>query len=184
MAILHDETRARWTALDPEKFITTVIHGELRTQIKLTYTFIAVYTQIIHSQPKAHFAGVQQPDDSHRLHVDALRDLLKYMRACITDAKDIVFGDGPTLPMPYTHMGYILYIVSDIRRNIEEIERCAMVIETDAPLNTLVLPALEGRSAGNMAEDIRARLVDVKLLLDFAQSYAEKLQEKPRSKPG
>jgi hypothetical protein len=178
--MLHEETRSRWSALEAEKFIATVLYGALREQTKLVYTQIAVYTQIMHGQPRAQFVAAS--GESHPQYVDTLRDLLKYMRACITDAKDVVFGEGPTYHGPYTHAGFIIYMVSEIRRNIQEVERCARLIEQDALLNTLTAPGLEGRSAGSIATDICSHLDHVAQLLDFAQSYAEKLQKDSRSK--
>lgn len=178
--MLHDETIARWSALEAEKFIDTVLYGALRDQTKLVYTRIAVYTQIIHSQRRVEFAGV--PGESNPLYVDTLRDLLKYMRACMTDAKDIIYGEGPTYHGPYTHAAFIIYIVSDMRRNIREVERCAQMIEQDTMLSELTVPGLEGRSAGYVAADICTHLTSLVQLLDFAQSYAEKLQVKSRSK--
>ena len=49
MALLREETRNRWSALTPDKFISTVLYGALGDQLKLAYTFIAVYTQIMHN---------------------------------------------------------------------------------------------------------------------------------------
>ena len=42
MAVLREETRNRWSALAPDKFISTVLYGALGDQLKLAYTFIAV----------------------------------------------------------------------------------------------------------------------------------------------
>lgn len=169
--MLHEETLARWSALEAEKFIDTVLYGTLRDQTRLLYTHIAVYAQIVHSQRRMRFAGCA--DECNSLYVDTLRDLLKYMRNCITDTKDMIYGDGVTYHGNYSHARFIIHIVSHMRRNIQEVERCARVIEHDMALNGLTAPGLEDRSAGSVASDICSHLTNLTQLLDFAQSYAE-----------
>ena len=95
MAVLREETRNRWSALTPDKFISTVLYGALGDQIKLAYTFIAVYTQIMHNLPRT-----QPLQNLNPQSVIQLRSLLKHLRASISDANDVLRGDNtPTIPL-------------------------------------------------------------------------------------
>lgn len=172
MAALHDETRYRWMRLPPEKFIGTVLYGALREKIKLAYTAISVYTQIIHSLPGT--ASVRLSNAVPARDPIKLRDLMKHMRACIADAHDIIQSDTATLSLAsYTPEGYILGTVRDIRRAIQHIDRWAASMTND-PGMQVELPTLDGKRACDVAAEIQKYITDVNSLLDFAQLYAER----------
>src|SRR5215510_5615258 len=141
MTGLHTDTRARWEHLEPEKFVGAVIYGTLRDKVKMPYMVISVYTQIIHSLPGTATIQLREAPAGGPNDVVKLRDLLKHMRACITDANDIIQGDIPTLPLEaYTPEGYILHTVRDVRRYIVHIDRWASAIENDPDMDLAPLP--------------------------------------------
>ena len=178
MTGLHTETRARWGELQPDKFVGTVMYGTLREKIKMAYMVISVYTQIIHSLPGTASLKLCQPPPGGPNDIIKLRDLLKHMRACITDANDIIQGDIPTLPIEaYTPEGYILHTVRDIRRYVVHIDRWASAIENDPEMDLTTLPGLNGKRAGDVATDILKHITEIVQILDFAQSYAEQVRE-------
>ncbi len=178
MTGLHTDTCARWGQLDPDKFVGTVMYGTLRDKIKMAYMVISVYTQIIHSLPGTAALKLHQPPPGGPDDILKLRDLLKHMRACISDANDIIQGDIPTLPLSaYTPEGYILYTVRDIRRYMLHIDRWASAIEGDTEMDLAVLPGLNGKRAGDVASDILKHVTEIMQILDFAQSYAEQARQ-------
>lgn len=178
MTGLHTDTRAQWGQLEPEKFVGAVMYGTLRDKIKMTYMVISVYTQIIHSLPGTASLKLRQPPPGGPNDIVKLRDLLKHMRACITDANEIIQGDQPTLPLSaYTPEGYILHTVRDIRRYIEHIDRWAAAVESDPDMDLAVLPGLNGKRAGDIATDILKHVAEIMQILEFSQSYAEKVQQ-------
>jgi hypothetical protein len=173
---LHTDTRVRWGQLQPDKFVGTVLYGTLREKIKMAYMVISVYTQIIHSLPGTASLKLCQPPPGGPDDVLKLRDLLKHMRACITDANDIIQGDNPTLPVSaYTPEGYILQMTRDIRRYVNLIHRWASAIENDPAMELAILPGLNGKRAGDVATDILKHIAEIVQILDFAQSYAEQV---------
>ena len=174
MSSLHTDTRARWGQLEPEKFVGAVLYGALRDKIKMAFMVVSVYTQIIHSLPGTASIRLSQPPPGGPNDLTKLRDLLKHMRACITDANDIIQGDNPTLTLgSYTPEGYILHTVRDIRRYILNIERWSAAIENDPAIDLATLPGLNGKRAGDVATDILKHMAEILQLLDFAQTYAE-----------
>lgn len=176
MVVLHDETRARWEQLDPEKFIGRVLYGALREKIKLSYTVICVYTQIMNSLPAAVSLRLEQSPPGLPSDVTRLRDLFKHMRACITDAHEIIQCDVQTISISnYTPESYILHTVWDIRRYIHHIEEWARAIESDKRVNEATFAELNGNRTGDIAGDILKHVLEVTQILDFAQEYAEKL---------
>lgn len=178
MAGLHTDTRARWGQLEPEKFVGAVLYGALRDKIKMAYMVVCVYTQIIHSQPGTASIRLCQPPPGGPHDVTKLRDLLKHMRASITDANDIIQGDNPTLPIEaYTPEGFILTTVRDVRRYIAHIDRWASAIENDATLDLTPLPGLNGKRVGDVASDILKHVTEITQILDFAQHYAERARQ-------
>ena len=152
MAVLREETRNRWSALAPDKFIGAVLYGALADQLKLAYTFIAVYTQIMHNLPRT-----QPLRHTNHEAVIQLRSLLKQLRSAIRDASDVLQGDNtPTVPLStYSHEGYILYTISGIRHYIEVIEAGVLEIETTPDLMAIPMPGSNGRLASAVVSDIR-----------------------------
>ena len=180
MALLREETRNRWSALTPDKFISTVLYGALGDQLKLAYTFIAVYTQIMHNLPRT-----QPLRMTNSQSVGQLRGLLKNLRAAISDASDVLRGDNtPTVPLStYTDEGYILYTVSAVRHYIEEIEAGVSRIESTPDLMDIPMPGSNGRLASSVASDIRGYMVEINQILDFAQQYAQRIVERSSHNP-
>ena len=175
MAVLRDETRNRWSALAPDKFISTVLYGALGDQLKLAYTFISVYTQIMHNLPRTQTLGV-----TNHSSVVQLRGLLKHLRSSISDASDVLHGDNtPTIPLAnYSDEGFILSTTGAIRHYIEEIEAGVLRIETTPELMGIPMPGSNGRLASSVASDIRGYMLDLNQLLDFAQQYAQRIVER------
>jgi hypothetical protein len=177
MTGLHTNTRARWGQLEPEKFVSAVIYGTLLDKVKMAYMVISVYTQIINGQPGTASLRLREAPPGAPGDIVKLRDLLKHMRACITDANDIIQGDVPTLPLSaYTPEGFILHTVRDIRRYTAHIDRWASAIEHDPDLDITALPGLNGKRAGDVATDILKHVSEITQILDFAQSYAEDIR--------
>lgn len=181
MAVLREETRNRWSALAPDKFISTVLYGALGDQIKLASTFISVYTQIMHNLPRTQPLRVNNPKA-----IIELRRLLKHLRTAITDVGEALHGDNtPTVPAAaYTHEGYILYVVKSIRQSMRDIEAGVSKIETTPDLMEIPMPGSNGRLASSVASDIRGYVFEINQLLDFAQQYAERIVERSGRKPG
>ncbi|MBI1277874.1 MAG: hypothetical protein GC179_07080 [Anaerolineaceae bacterium] len=180
MAVLREETRNRWSALAPDKFINTVLYGALGDQLKLAYTFIAVYTQIMHNLPRTQTLGLV-----HHQSVVELRSLLKQLRTLISDANNALHGDDtPTVPVSsYTDEGYILDLVTTIRRFIQEIERGVSRIETTPELMDIPMPGSNGRLASSVASDINGYMFEIVQILDFAQNYAQRILERTSHNP-
>jgi len=180
MAVLREETRNRWSALAPEKFISTVLYGALGDQLKLAYTFIAVYTQIMHNLPRTQPLRFTNPQA-----VSQLRSVLKSVRASISNASDVLHGDNtPTIPLEkYTDEGFILHIVTTVRHFIEEIEAGVLKIETTPDLTTIPMPGSNGRLASSVASDIRGYMLEINQILDFAQQYAHRIIERSNQNP-
>ena len=180
MAVLREETRNRWSALAPDKFIHTVLYGALGDQLKLAYTFIAVYTQIMHNLPRTQPLRL----NNHQAVVD-LRGLLKRLRTSISDANDALHGDDtPTMPVAsYTDEGFILDQVTIIGRYIQEIEAGVLKIETTPELMDIPMPGSNGRLASSVASDIRGYMLEIKQILEFAQQYAQRIAERSNPKP-
>jgi hypothetical protein len=180
MAVLREETRNRWSALAPDKFINTVLYGALGDQLKLAYTFIAVYTQIMHNLPRTQSLGV-----TNHTSVVELRNLLKHLRTSISDANNVLHGDDtPTVPIAtYTDEGFILGLVSTIRRFIQEIEAGVEKIETTPTLMDIPMPGSNGRLASSVASDIAGYMVEINQILDFAQHYAQRIIERSGHRP-
>ncbi len=180
MAVLREETRNRWSALAPDKFISTVLYGALGDQLKLAYTFIAVYTQIMHNLPRTQPLRLTNPQS-----VIQLRSLLKHLRSSISDASDVLHGDNtPTVPLStYTDEGYILFTIKEVRYYIEEIEADVLKIETTPELIDIPMPGSNGRLASSVASDIRGYMLEINQLLDFAQQYAQRIIERSSYNP-
>jgi hypothetical protein len=180
MAVLREETRNRWSALTPDKFISTVLYGALGDQLKLAYTFIAVYTQIMHNLPRT-----QPLRHTNAQSVSQLRALLKQLRASISDASDVLHGDDtPTVPlMSYTDEGFILFTIAAVRRYINEIEADVFKIETTPELMDIPMPGSNGRLASSVASDIRGYMLEINQILDFAQQYALRILERSSQHP-
>ncbi len=180
MAVLREETRNRWSALAPDKFISTVLYGALSDQIKLAFTFISVYTQIMHNLPRTQPLRVTNPKA-----VIELRRLLKHLRTCISDAGDSLHGDNtPTISVDsYSDEGYILYVVKSVRHHIRQIEMGVTKIETTPDLMEIPMPGSNGRLASSVASDIREYMAEINKLLDFAQQYADRIYERTGRRP-
>ncbi|MBL8119119.1 MAG: hypothetical protein JNJ78_16410, partial [Anaerolineae bacterium] len=104
-----------------------------------------------------------------------LRQLMKYVRACMTSANDILHGDTPTVPLSsYTSEGFILYSVGEIRSSVQEIMQTVAEIQRDELLRYTPMPGSNGRMAGAVAADIQQYMLEIKEILDFAQQYAER----------
>jgi hypothetical protein len=173
MSALHDETRSRWTRLNPEKFIGSVLYGALREKIKLTYTVVSVYTQIIHSLPGTGSIRLQQTMVTK--DPTALRDLLKHMRACMADAHDVIQCDTPTLSLPsYTPESYILFTVRDLQHSMQPVVRWGHMIAND-PGMSVELPTLDGKTAADVGAEIVKHVAEVCAILEFAEHYAERI---------
>jgi len=180
MAVLREETRNRWSALAPDKFISTVLYGALGDQLKLAYTFIAVYTQIMHNLPRT-----QPLRFNNHQSVIQLRGLLKQLRLSISDAGDVLHGDNtPTVPLStYTDEGFILYTIARVRHYIQEIETGVLKIETTPALMDIPMPGSNGRLASSVASDIRGYMLEINQILDFAQQYAQRIVDHPSHSP-
>ena len=180
MAVLREETRNRWSALTPDKFISTVLYGALGDQLKLAYTFIAVYTQIMHNLPRT-----QPLRLSNHQSVVELRSLLKNLRSSISDASNVLRGDNtPTVPLStYTDEGFILSTIAVIRHYIQEIEAGVLRIETTPELMAIPMPGSNGRLASSVASDIRGYMLEINQILDFAQQYAQRIVERSSQNP-
>lgn len=181
MAVLREETRNRWSALPPDKFISAVLYGALGDQIKLASTFISVYTQIMHNLPRTQPLRPNNPQA-----VIELRRLLKHLRTSITDVGEALHGDNtPTVPAAaYTHEGYIVYVVKSIRHSMRDIEAGVRKIESTPDLMSIPMPGSNGRLASSVASDIREYMFEINQLLDFAHQYAERIIERSSGKPG
>jgi hypothetical protein len=180
MAVLREETRNRWSALAPDKFINTVLYGALGDQLKLAYTFIAVYTQIMHNLPRTQQLGL-----TNHTSVVELRNLLKHLRTSISDANNTLRGDDtPTVPVAtYTDEGFILDLVITIRRYIREIETGVTKIETTPELMNIPMPGSNGRLASSVASDITGYMLEINQILDFAHNYAQRIIERSSHRP-
>lgn len=180
MAVLREETRNRWSALAPDKFISTVLYGALGDQLKLAYTFIAVYTQIMHNLPRTQ----PVPNVNHQ-SVIQLRSLLKHLRSSISDANDVLRGDNtPTIPLStYTDEGFILYTVTQVRHYVQDIEADVLRIETTPELMNIPMPGSNGRLTSSVTSDIRGYMVEITQILDFAQQYAQRIIEQASHRP-
>ncbi len=180
MAALREETRNRWSALAPDKFINTVLYGALGDQMKLAYTFIAVYTQIMHNLPRTQPLRLTNPQS-----VAQLRMLLKSLRTSISDARDVLHGDNtPTMQLStYTDEGFILYIIGTIRHYVREIESGVTKIETSPELMDIPMPGSNGRLASSVASDIRGYMFDINQILDFGQQYAQRIVDRASHPP-
>ncbi len=170
--LLHTETRLRYDELDPEHFIATVLYGPLREQARLVYTVVCVYTQIVCSLPVTRTMRLQRLPAGVPVEMAGLRDILRHMRATMSGSHAILEGDDPTIPTSCPAERYILDSTSIMRRNLEEVERWAALIEADRALSSVVLPRLDGKSIGDMATDIRQRVQELSQALLFAQMYA------------
>jgi hypothetical protein len=180
MAVLREETRNRWSALAPDKFISTVLYGALGDQLKLAYTFIAVYTQIMHNLPRTQPIPNLNPQS-----VIQLRSLLKHLRSSISDASDVLHGDStPTVPLStYTNEGFILFTVTQVRHYIQDIEADVLKIEMTPELRDIPMPGSNGRLTSSVASDIRGYMLEIKQILDFAQQYAQRVIEQSSHRP-
>ncbi len=180
MAVLREETRNRWSALAPDKFINTVLYGALGDQLKLAYTFIAVYTQIMHNLPRTQPLRLA----NHQAVVE-LRRVLKELRTSISDANNTLHGDDtPTVPVSsYTDEGFILDLVTTIRRYTQEIEAGVNIIETTPELMSIPMPGSNGRLASSVASDIKGYMEEINQILEFAQHYAQRIMERAGHKP-
>jgi hypothetical protein len=180
MAVLREETRNRWSALASDKFINTVLYGALGDQLKLAYTFIAVYTQIMHNLPRTQPLRL----NNHQAVVE-LRTVLKHLRTSISDANDALHGDNtPTVPVAtYTDEGFILDLVETIRRYTTEIEAGVKKIETTPELMDIPMPGSNGRLASSVASDISDYISEINQILEFAQHYAQRILERSSHKP-
>jgi hypothetical protein len=180
MAVLRDETRNRWSALAPDKFISTVLYGALGDQLKLAYTFIAVYTQIMHNLPRTQPLGL-----TNQRAIVQLRTLLKQLRSSISDASDVLHGDNtPTVPLlTYTDEGFILSTIAAVRHYIQEIEAGVLHIETTPELMNIPMPGSNGRLASSVASDIHGYMLETTQILDFAQQYAQRIVERSNQHP-
>ncbi len=159
------ETQSRWMMLPPEKFIQVVINGALRDQIRLTYTFVAVNTQIS-------TAALRLPVNPH--YMEKLRDLLKFIRENTADINNIISGDAPTVPpSALTPVGYIRYIVNMLRLVLEQIDQSARIIQEDENLKGILMPNVANRRAGSVAADIRDYLGSIIRLIDFIVAYCD-----------
>lgn len=173
MSALHDETRSRWARLKPEKFIGTVLYGALREKIRLTYTVVSVYTQIIHSLPGTGSIRLQR--DMGTKDPTALRDLLKHMRACMSDAHDVIQCDTPTLSLPsYTPESYILFTVRDLQHSMQPVVRWGQMMAND-PGMAVELPTLNGKTAAEVGAEIVRHVAEIAAILEFAENYAERI---------
>ncbi|MBL8155384.1 MAG: hypothetical protein JNM70_14465 [Anaerolineae bacterium] len=170
--LLHTETRLRYDELEPESFIASVLYGPLREQARLVYTVVCVYTQIVCSLPMTRTMRVQRLPANVPLEMAGLRDILRHMRATMSGGHAILEGDDPTIPAACPAERYILDSTSVMRRNLDEVDRWAALIESDRPLASVVLPRLDGKSVGDMATDIRQRVHELNQALLFAQMYA------------
>ena len=180
MAVLREETRNRWSALAPDKFISTVLYGALGDQLKLAYTFIAVYTQIMHNLSRTQPLPPLNPQS-----VSLLRTLLKHLRSSISDARDVLHGDNtPTVPLStYTHEGFILFTVTEVRHYVQDIEADVLTIESTPELMNIPMPGSNGRLTSSVASDIRGYMVEINQILDFGQQYAQRIIEQSSHKP-
>ena len=180
MAVLREETRNRWSALAPDKFINTVLYGALGDQLKLAYTFIAVYTQIMHNLPRTQSLRLS----NHQAVVE-LRTVLKQLRTSISDANDALHGDDtPTVPISsYTDEGFILDLVKTIRRHIQDIEAGVSKIENTPELMDIPMPGSNGRLASSVASDISGYMSEINQILEFAQNYAQRIMERSNPRP-
>ncbi|MBL8164098.1 MAG: hypothetical protein JNJ61_19070 [Anaerolineae bacterium] len=180
MSALHDETRSRWSRLNPEKFIGSVLYGALREKIKLTYTVVSVYTQIIHSVPGTGSIRLQQHGNAKE--PTSLRDLLKNMRACMADAHDVIQCDTPTLSLPsYTPEGYILFTVRDLQHSMQPVVRWGEMIAND-PGMSVEVPTLDGKTAAEVGAEIIRHVAEVSAILEFAERYAEHILHSPTAR--
>lgn len=159
------EIQSRWMTLSPEKFIQVVINGALRDQIRLAYTFVAVNTQVS-------TAALRLPVNPH--HMEKLRDLLKFIRDNMTDVRNVINGDAPTVPpSALTPVGYIRYMVNMLRLMLEQVDQSARIIQDDENLKAIILPNVANRRAGAVAADIRDYLASIMRLIDFILAYCD-----------
>jgi hypothetical protein len=167
-------TYARWEQLSPEKFIGLVMYGALRERVKSAYLLISVYNQFIHSIRATAGMRLSLPPAGYEKGPTGVRYLLANMRACITDAHEIIEGNTETLPSYYSPERYILFLVQSVRSYTRPVERWARALEADASLHHVKMAELGNKHMGDVASDILRHVADIHTLLDFAHSYLEK----------
>lgn len=175
MALLHDETRARWTNYPPETFIREVLNRALGDKINVTYTMMHVYTQVVHRLPATTSLWLPPRRTGDAGEYIRLRDLFVDMRTNTTRMLDIIQDSSETLPLDYTYITYIQQVIDALREHVVELEYWAEAIRLDEKANLHELRHLNGKSVQMMAADITQHVRDILNLLDFTGDYARKL---------
>ncbi|MEZ4669866.1 MAG: hypothetical protein R3E39_18330 [Anaerolineae bacterium] len=169
MTVLRDETRNRWSSLEPDKFIVVVLNGALNDQIKLALTFISVYSHVTYGVPAGNSIQAQSQ----------LRHMLKSIRSAITNASEILNNSATTLPASaLTPEGFITHVVSRMRKPIAEIDEITTAIQQESALRDTLMPGVNGRMAGAVAGDAQQYTHAITQLLDFAEQYVLKRQQR------
>lgn len=174
MAVLHDETRARWTGYAPDKFIRVVINGAMHDKIALAYTTTHVYTQVVHRLPATTSVWLPARRNGDTGECVRLRDLFIDMRNSITRMSDIIQDATETLPVDYTYISYIQQVMSALREHAAQLLFWAEAIRNDEKADLKELRHMNGKSVQQMAEDITTHTRDIISLLNFATEYAQK----------
>jgi hypothetical protein len=174
MALLHDETRARWTNYPPEKFIREVINRALRDKINVTYTMTHVYTQVVYRLPATTSVWVPPRRSGENGAYVRLRDLFVDMRTSATRMLDIIQDSTETLPLDYTYITYIQQVIAALREHVVQLRYWTEAIRQDENADLCELRHLNGKSVQAMAADIAQHIKDISNLLDFTQEYTRK----------
>ncbi len=173
MITLLEETRARWQHLPPEMFYQKVVRETLSEQIKMAYTVMSVYTQIVTTLPLTSSLALQQLPPGTPRELASIRPLLRHMRDLLLQAHSAVLGDDTvTLPASYGWEGFILYLVGDVRRFIEETERWSAVIASDPRMQKAQVRQLNHKTIAAIGVEMRDQMNAIMTTLTFAQSYA------------
>lgn len=175
MAVLHDETRARWEGYSPQRFIREVINGALREKITIAYTAVHVYTQVVHRLPATTSVRLSTGAESGEDNTVRLRDLFISIRASATRMYDIIEASSETLPLDYTYRTYIQQIVGALREHTAQILRWTEAIRQDDNTDLVELRHMNGKSVQAIAVDITRHVQEITYLLNFTSEYASKL---------
>lgn len=173
--MLYEETRAQWEQYNPQSFIDHVLNGTLRDKIRLTSTVIHVYTQIMFRIPETDTTLLTSflPGD---LPSASLRDAFITMRWNAAEMVDVIECGSVTLPSRYTPAMYISSVIRGVKEYIVNIHQCASMLQADPAVHALgrVLP--NGRTAREVTTEILDHTAEIMRLLNFAQSYVDKLK--------
>jgi hypothetical protein len=178
MAALHDETRARWEQYTPQQFVSEVLRRTLEEKISTAYTVVNVYAQIIHRIPATATMQLAQPIVSGGETFAAVRDVFNKMRTCATWMQDRIHDESLVI-VPHRSSGlFILSIVRTLRVASQCIDQHARALRDDPQISNATLVELNDKTLGSMAGDLLRHIGEINQLLDFAEAYAERQQQR------